>query len=110
MTRLFIHTEPFRKCWKAMGLCDNDLSQLEKALLENPHAGDVIEGTGGARKIRITLNDNRGKSGGGRVIYVDIFEKSKIYLLFAYPKNVQENINAEQKKAIRNMIEAIEKE
>ncbi len=93
-----------------MGLCDNDLSRLEKALLENPHAGDVIEGTGGARKIRITLNDNRGKSGGGRVIYVDIFEKSKIYLLFAYPKNVQENINAEQKKAIRNMIEAIEKE
>lgn len=93
-----------------MGLCDNDLSRLEKALLENPHAGDVIEGTGGARKIRITLNDNRGKSGGGRVIYVDIFEKSKIYLLFAYPKNVQENLNAEQKKAIRNMIEAIEKE
>ena len=93
-----------------MGLSDNDLSQLEKALLENPHAGDVIEGTGGARKIRITLNDNRGKSGGGRVIYVDIFEKSKIYLLFAYPKNVQENLNAEQKKAIRNMIEAIEKE
>ncbi|MGN1136143.1 MAG: type II toxin-antitoxin system RelE/ParE family toxin [Oscillospiraceae bacterium] len=110
MTRLFIHTEPFRKCWKAMGLSDNDLSRLEKALLDNPHAGDVIEGTGGARKIRITLNDNRGKSGGGRVIYVDIFEKSKIYLLFAYPKNVQENLNAEQKKAIRNMIEAIEKE
>lgn len=110
MTGLFIHTEPFRKCWKAMGLSDNDLSRLEKALLDNPHAGDVIEGTGGARKIRITLNDNRGKSGGGRVIYVDIFEKSKIYLLFAYPKNVQENLNAEQKKAIRNMIEAIEKE
>mgnify|MGYP003316150211 FL=1 len=66
-----------------MGLNDNDLSQLEKVLLENPKAGDVIEGTGGARKLRITLNDNRGKSGGGRVIYVDIFEKSKIYLLFA---------------------------
>lgn len=33
-----------------MGLSDNDLSQLEKVLLENPHAGDVIEGTGGARK------------------------------------------------------------
>lgn len=110
MTRLFIHTEPFRKCWKAMGLTDKDLSQLEKVLLENPKAGDVIEGTGGARKLRITLNDNRGKSGSGRVIYVDIFEKSKIYLLFAYPKNVQENLNAEQKKAIRNLIKAIEEE
>ena len=93
-----------------MGLSDNDLSRLEKALLENPHAGDVIEGTGGARKIRINLNDNRGKSGGGRVIYVDIYEKARIYLLFAYPKNVQENLTADQKKAIRNLIEAIEKE
>jgi len=110
MTRLFVHTEPFRKCWKAMGLNDNDLSQLEKALLANPKAGDVIEGTGGARKFRITLNDNRGKSGGGRVIYVDIFEKSKIFLLFAYPKNAQENLNAQQKKAIRSIIESIEKE
>lgn len=110
MTRLFIHTESFRKCWKAMGLNDNDLSRLEKVLLENPKAGDVIEGTGGARKLRITLNDNRGKSDGGRVVYVDIFEKSKIYLLFAYPKNVQENLNTEQKKIIRNLIEAIEKE
>ena len=52
MTRLFIHTEPFRKCWKAMGLSDSDLSQLEKILLENPQKGDVIEGTGGARKLR----------------------------------------------------------
>lgn len=110
MTRLFIHTEPFRKCWKAMGLNDNDLSRLEKVLLENPKAGDVIEGTGSVRKLRITLNDNRGKSDGGRVVYVDIFEKSKIYLLFAYPKNVQENLNTEQKKIIRNLIEAIEKE
>lgn len=93
-----------------MGLSDNDLSVLEKQLLQNPKAGDVIEGTGSARKIRINLNDNRGKSGSGRVIYVDIFEKSKIYLLFAYPKNIQENLTSEQKKAIRNLIEAIEKE
>ncbi len=110
MTRLFVHTEPFRKCWKAMGLNDSDLSQLEEMLLENPRAGDVIEGTGGARKIRIRINDNSGKSGGGRVIYVDIYEKSKIYLLFAYPKNVQENLTAEQKKTIRSIIEVIEKE
>ena len=110
MERLFIHTEPFRKCWKAMGLGDNELSTLEKLLLADPKAGDVIEGTGGARKIRITLNDNRGKSGGGRVIYVDIFEKSKIYLLFAYPKNVQEDLTPEQTRAIRRIIEEIKKE
>ena len=110
MTRLFIHTEPFRKCWKAMGLDDEDLKTLESILLENPQMGDVIEGTGGARKLRIQLNDNRGKSGGGRVIYLDIFEKERLYLLFAYPKNVQENLTAEQKKAIKKLIDEIKKE
>lgn len=110
MERLFVYTEPFRKCWKAMGLGDNELLALEKMLLDEPKAGDVIEGTGGARKLRITLNDNRGKSGGGRVIYIDIYEKSKIYLLFAYPKNMQENLTADQKKSIRKLIETIERE
>lgn len=110
MTRLFIYTEPFRKCWKAMGLNDDQLKKLEEMLLEDPRRGDVIEGTGGARKIRIQLDDNRGKSGGGRVIYVDIFEKEKLYMLFAYPKNVQEDLTPEQTRAIRRIIEEIKKE
>ena len=110
MTRLFIYTEPFRKCWKNMGLNDGHLKALEEILLADPRRGDVIEGTGGARKLRIQLDDNRGKSGGGRVIYVDIFEKERIYMLFAYPKNVQEDLTAEQTRAIRNIIEEIKKE
>lgn len=109
MTRKFIYTEPFRRCWKAMGLNDDSLLVLEAALLENPQMGDVIEGTGGARKIRVQL-EGRGKSGGGRVIYLDVFEQDNLYLLFAYPKSVQENLTADQKKAIRKMIEAIRKE
>jgi len=87
MTRKFIYTAPFRRCWKAMGLHDEDLHILEEMLLRNPLAGDVIEGTGGARKVRIQL-EGRGKRGGGRVIYLDVFEKENLYLLFAYPKNV----------------------
>lgn len=109
MTRKFVYTEPFRRCWKAMGLGDKELQELERALLENPKLGDVIEGTGGARKMRFQLV-GRGKSGGGRVIYLDVFEKENLYLLFAYPKNVQENLSAEQKKTIRKMIEAIREE
>ena len=110
MTRTFIHTEAFLRCWKAMGLSDDSLVYLEDILLTNPRCGNVIEGTGGARKLRIQLNSNRGKIGGGRVIYVDIFEKEKIYLLFAYPKNVQANLTAEQKRIIKATIDMIKKE
>lgn len=109
MTREFVYTEPFRKCWKAIGLSEDDLKKLEDILLENPQLGDVIEGTGGARKMRIQI-ENRGKSGGGRVIYVDVFEKEKLYFLLAYPKNVQDNLTPDQKKQVRKLVEAIKKE
>ena len=93
-----------------MGLSDADLLILEQYLLESPQRGDVIEGTGGARKLRVRLNDNRGKRGGGRVIYLDVFEKERLYLLFAYPKNVQEDLTPDQKKAIAKIIDLIKKE
>jgi hypothetical protein len=109
MTRKFIYTKPFLHCWEAMGLHDKDLLVLEHILLENPQIGDVIEGTGGARKMRIQL-EGRGKSGGGRVIYLDVFEKEHLYLLFAYPKNVQSDLTPDQKKAIRKIIQAIKEE
>lgn len=92
-----------------MGLNDEDLRSLERALLSNPQVGDVIEGTGGARKMRIQL-EARGKSGGGRVIYLDVFEKEHLYLLFAYPKNVQENLTPDQKKMIKKAVDVIRKE
>ena len=92
-----------------MGLHDEELKLLEDILLENPQKGDVIEGTSGARKMRIQMNGH-GKRGGGRVIYVDIFEKEKSYFLFAYPKNVQVNLTEQQKKIVRQMVEAIKGE
>jgi len=109
MKREFIYTPTFRKSWSAMGLGDAALEELEKALLKNPQIGDVIEGTGGARKMRIRL-EGRGKSGGGRIIYLDVFEKEHLYLLLAYPKNIQDNLTPEQKRAIRKIVEAIKEE
>ncbi len=109
MTREFIYTKPFLDCWKRMGLNTEDLKLLENILLENPQKGDVIQNTGGARKLRIQL-EGRGKSGGGRVIYLDIFEKEKTYLLLAYPKNVQENLTSQQEKILKEMVDIIKKE
>ena len=75
----------------------------------NPDAGDTIVGTGGARKVRIPLT-GRGKSGGGRVIYVDIVMKETIFLITAYAKNVQTDLNPEQKKAVQRLVKVIKEE
>ena len=92
-----------------MGLGDDEQHELENILLENPRKGAVIEGLAGIRKLRIKL-EGRGKSGGGRVIYLDVLEKEKLYLLFAYPKNVQEDLTPEQRKLLRYIAEAIMEE
>ena len=44
------------------------------------------------------------------MIYLDVLEKEKLYLLFAYPKNVQEDLIPEQRKLLRRMVEAIMEE
>lgn len=91
------------------GLGDGEQRELENILLENPRKGAVIEGLAGIRKLRIKL-EGRGKSGGGRVIYPDVLEKEKLYLLFAYPKSVQEDLSSEQRRILRRMAEAIMEE
>ena len=109
MERVFILTSVFEKSCANMGLGDKELRELQLTLLKKPDAGDVIPDLAGARKIRIPLA-GRGKSGGGRVIYVDVVIREQIYLLLAYPKNVQTDLNPAQKKVIRNLIEMLKEE
>lgn len=109
MKRTFILTSGFEKSWARMGLGDSELQALENLLLLDIEAGDVIPGLNGARKVRIPL-EGRGKSGGGRVIYVDVVVRESVYLLLAYPKNVQTDMTPEQKRIIRKLIDTIKEE
>lgn len=103
MIREFVYAHNFDNIWKRLHLADDDLIDLENILLENPTAGDLIQGTGGLRKTRFAIG-NRGKSGGIRVLYVDFELYEKTYMLFAYPKNELENITGEQKNKFKKMI------
>ena len=107
MTREFIITQEFDKNWKAMGLTDDDLKSLQEELILNPTKGDLMQGTGGLRKIRIPF-ENRGKSGSGRACYVDFIVYEKIYLITAYPKNEKENLSKAERNAIAAMIMQLE--
>jgi hypothetical protein len=109
VNRTFLMTPGFERLWASMGLGDDELRELEELLRSNPEAGTVIPGLSGARKVRIQL-PNRGKSEGARVIYVDLVIQNEIYLLLAYPKNVQTDMTAEQKKFIRKLIETLKED
>ena len=61
MTRTFVMLPEFDKQWANLGLTDKDLNRLQLELLENPQKGDVIQGTGGLRKLRFAF-ENRAAS------------------------------------------------
>lgn len=108
MRRIFAYTETFDKKWGILGLTDDDLNELEKYLLENPQAGAVIQGTGGLRKLRFSLQtNNKGKSGGVRVLYIDFISYDKLYLVDVYGKNEKEDITPDEKKEFKKMIKII---
>ena len=109
MRRAFVLLAEFERAWKAMGLGDDELEELQALLLNDPEAGDVIPGLSGARKVRIPM-EGRGKSGGGRVIYVDVVVTERIYLITAYAKNVQTDLSPDEKKMFRKLVEYIKKE
>lgn len=47
---------------------DDELKELQRELIAFPNKGDLIQKTGGLRKIRMATG-SKGKSGGVRVIY-----------------------------------------
>ena len=106
MYKEFIILPEFDKQWKAMNLTDDDLRRLEDLILENPELGDVMQGTGGLRKLRFSFSD-RGKSGSSRVCYINIVRKEKIFLITAYPKNVKDNLTKAERNNIKQLVEIL---
>lgn len=86
-----------------------DYEELEKRLTRNPEDGDIVQGTGGLRKTRMKSSSG-GKSGGFRICYYDLSVKERLFLLFIYGKNVQENLSSEEKKFLKKLVECLRKE
>lgn len=105
--RMFIELTPFVKAWEAMNMDDSDLRRLESLILSNPDGGDIIKGSGGARKIRFQVQ-GKGKQGGARVIYVDFFRSERVYLITAYPKSEKSNLNPREINLIKDIIMDLE--
>jgi hypothetical protein len=85
-------------------MSDDDYAAFQSWLAAHPNAGQVIQGTGGLRKIRVPAK-GKGKSGGARVIYYHFAVASQIALVFAYAKNVRTDLTPGQKKMLRAIIE-----
>ena len=87
-----IESQLFTKLWPEYWSADGH-GEFATYLACNPEAGDLIQGSGGCRKVR-WARQGMGKSGGVRVIYTVKLIRGVIVLLTIYAKNVQDTIPA----------------
>lgn len=108
ISREFVELPQFQKSWKELNLSDSDLKNLQIELLINPKCGQVMRETGGVRKMRFAF-EHQGKSGSARVIYVDVEQKEKLYLITAFAKNEKENLSKEERNEIKSIVTYLKK-
>ena len=85
-------------------LTDEQYTDLQWHLVLDPKAGNVIQGTGGLRKVR-WASGSGGKRGGVRVIYFHAASQDQIRLLLIYRKGVKDDLSAAEKKVLRKLNE-----
>jgi len=83
---------------------DAEYRSFQLFLADEPEAGDIIQGTGGLRKIRWTAN-GKDKRSGVRVIYYYVCSASQIRLLLIYRKGLKDDLTAQEKKVLRKINE-----
>jgi hypothetical protein len=71
-------------------------------LAYNPTAGDLIQGTGGVRKLRWGLEE-RGKRGGARVIYFFHSADTPLFVLTVYAKNEKADLSQKDRNDFRQL-------
>jgi len=85
-------------------LPDDQYRELQQELIFNPAAGDVIQHSGGLRKVR-WRSATKGKRGGLRVIYYWYVSEDEIYMLLAYGKGEKDDLTPKELKLLRGLVQ-----
>ena len=87
-------------------LSDDEYRELQRHLAQDPKAGDVIQGTGGFRKVRwADPRRGQGRRGGLRVIYYCFEQDRQIWFLALYGKDEAADLTAREKRALKAAVD-----
>lgn len=87
-------------------LSARERTELITLLAWNPLAGDVIQGTGGVRKLRFA-GSGRGKRGAFRVVYYVLTAELPIVAITLYGKNEQSDLTQAERDGARRIVDAM---
>lgn len=82
---------------------DAERTALIDDLSSDPSRGDVMEGTGGARKLRWAAK-GKGKSGGARIITFYSGASLPLFLLAAFSKGERANLSKAERNELRDVL------
>ena len=92
---------------RARNLLSDFESQLLVAYLAQfPLAGDLIEGTGGVRKLR-WAREGMGKRSGVRVVYYFHSERMPLYILTAFAKNERTDLSMAERHELAKLVKRL---
>ncbi len=98
-----IATPTFLADAKAAGVTDGELEEMASIIASDPEAGDIIPGTGGARKVRIG-GRGKGKSGGYRVMTYYAATDVPVFLLALVSKGQRADISQADRNVLRQIL------
>lgn len=84
------------------GLSEDERVAIVDALAEDPERGEVMVGTGGARKFR-WAGRGKGKSGGYRIISYFGGGDIPVFLITVFSKGEKANLTAADKAAVKTL-------
>jgi hypothetical protein len=94
-----IETSAYLSDAKAVGLSDDERAAVVALVSGDPLSGDLMVGTGGARKIRFA-GRGKGKSGGYRVISFFGGGDIPVFLLAVFGKGERANLSKAERNAL----------
>lgn len=85
---------------------EGEYAEFQQYLAANPDSGDLVQGSGGVRKVR-WQRKGTGKSGGVRVLYFVRTTAGEIWLLLIYSKSATDSIPGHLLKALKKEMENV---
>jgi len=99
----FIESSAFERA-RSLYLSDDDYSELQQFMLQNPEAGRLVSGSGGVRKLR-WARPGGGRRGGLRIIYFVRYRPNEFWMLTMYAKAKVQNVPAHILRELRKEFE-----
>jgi hypothetical protein len=101
-----IETPEYLQDAKDAGLSGDEMTAIIQIIASDPKAGDLMVGTGGARKLRFAAG-GKGKRGGVRTVHYFGGDDVPIFMLAVIKKGDRDNLSKAECNALKKELQGI---